>query len=190
MANLTIFGKGNMGLAIGNILTEGGHDVTYIRSADAKQALGDVVIFAVGYPAIASIIEKYKAELAGKIIVDITNPLDFSTMDSLVVPVGSSAAEIIAAQLPDAKVIKAFNTNFAATLVTKKVAGAAPTVVLYAGDDEAKAIFAGLFADSGLELIDAGSLKRAQQLEALGFLQLTLAMQGKINWTGGFTLLK
>ncbi|MBC7723938.1 MAG: NADP oxidoreductase [Burkholderiaceae bacterium] len=85
---------------------------------------------------------------------------------SLVAPADASATQGIAAQLPGGKVLKAFNTTFAATLFSGRV-GSAPTTVLIAGDD-------------------AGALTRAGELEALGFLQLTLAVGEKIGWTGGF----
>jgi predicted dinucleotide-binding enzyme len=60
---------------------------------------------------------------------------------------------------------------------------------LIAGDHaDAKAQFAGIVSDGGLKAIDAGSLKRARELEAVGFLQLTLAVGEKVSWTGGFGL--
>jgi predicted dinucleotide-binding enzyme len=122
----------------------------------------------------------------GKIVIDITNPLDFETFDSLVVPADSSAAAQIAAALPESRVLKAFNTTFAATLAAGTV-GPLTTTVLIAGDDaDAKSSVARVFTSGGLHVIDAGSLKRARELEAVGFLQLTLAVNEKISWTGGF----
>jgi predicted dinucleotide-binding enzyme len=59
--------------------------------------------------------------------------------------------------------------------------------VLVAGDDaDAKATLSGVVTDGGLQAIDAGALTRARELEALGFLQLTLAANEKVSWTGGF----
>lgn len=92
MANITVFGKGNMGSAIGGLFQEAGNDVAYIGSQDGKQALGDIVVLAVPYAAVDGIISNYADELAGKIIVDITNPVNFDTFDGLVVPADSSAA--------------------------------------------------------------------------------------------------
>lgn len=86
--------------------------------------------------------------------------------------------------------MKAFNTNFAATLATGKV-GDITTTVLVAGDDEdAKNALITDVNAGGLDALDAGSLKRAHELEAVGFLQLTLAGSEKIGWTGGFGLVK
>ena len=143
-------------------------------------------MLAVPYPALAAIIAEYGDQLAGKVVVDITNPLNFETFDSLVVPSNSSAAAELAESLPSSSVLKAFNTTFAATLATKQV-GPNPTTVLIAGDDSAAkdALTAALTA-GGVAAIDAGGLNRARELEALGFLQLTLAVGEKVGWTGGF----
>ena len=103
-------------------------------------------------------------------------------------PADSSAAAEIAAALPQSRVLKAFNTTFAGTLAAGTV-GPLPTTVLIAGDDaDAKSLLAGIVTAGGLRAVDAGSLRRARELEALGFLQLTLAAAEKISWTGGFGL--
>jgi predicted dinucleotide-binding enzyme len=120
--------------------------------------------------------------------VDITNPLNFETFDSLTVPADASAAAEIAAALPGSRVVKAFNTNFAGTLVAGDVGGQ-PTTVLLAGDDaDAKAALADVVTAAGLRAVDAGGLKRARELESLGFLQIGLAAGEKISWTGGFAV--
>ena len=77
--------------------------------------------------------------------------------------------------------LKAFNTNFAGTLAAGTV-GDLPTTVLIAGDDaDAKSLLAGIVTSGGLKAIDAGSLSRARELEALGFLQITLAAGEKVS---------
>jgi len=135
-----------------------------------------------------SILTAYGDQFDGKIVVDITNPLNFDTFDSLTVPVGSSAAAEIQARLPESTVVKAFNTTFAGTLVGKQV-GNQSTTVLIAGDDtSAKQTLAAAIEAGGISTIDAGSLSRAHELEALGFLQLTLAAGEQISWTGGFAV--
>jgi predicted dinucleotide-binding enzyme len=190
MTSFTIIGTGNMGGAIGGVLAAGGSDVSHVtrEQVGSAPALGDVVVLAVPYGAIDEIISVYGDQLDGKTVVDITNPLNFETFDSLVVPVGSSAAAQIQAKLPASKVLKAFNTTFAATL-TGKAVGGLPTTVLIAGDDSAaKAVLSAAITAGGIEAIDAGSLSRAHELEALGFLQLTLAVGEKISWTGGFAV--
>jgi 8-hydroxy-5-deazaflavin:NADPH oxidoreductase len=186
MKEITIFGKGNMGKVIAERFIKAGNSVTLLGSKDEVSSIGDIVVLAVPYTAVASILEANKNELEGKIIVDITNPVNFATMDDLLVPPNSSASEIIAETLLKSSVIKAFNTNFASTL-----AGDAPTSVLLASnDEEAKTALVSALEGSGLVIVDAGSMKRARDLEALGFLQITLAIRGKIGWTGGFSLEK
>ncbi|SNR22995.1 NADPH-dependent F420 reductase [Blastococcus mobilis] len=189
MAHISIIGTGNMGQAIAGIASKGGNSVELLGQSDAdKPVTGDVVVLAVPYPAVADVLRARGDSLAGKVVVDITNPLDFTTFDSLTVPADSSAAAEIAAALPQSRVLKAFNTTFAATL-TSGVVGPLPTTVLIAGDDaDAKALLAGIVTAGGLRAVDAGSLRRARELEAVGFLQLTLAAGEKISWTGGFGL--
>ena len=187
MTHVSIIGKGNMGQAISSIVTKGGNTVEVLDQSDAdKPATGDIVVLAVPYPAVADVIAQRADQFAGKVVVDITNPLNFETFDSLTVAADGSAAAEIAAALPQSRVLKAFNTTFAATLASGTV-GPVPTTVLIAGDDvDAKTLLAGVIAAGGLRALDAGALSRARELEALGFLQLTLAVTEKVSWTGGF----
>jgi 8-hydroxy-5-deazaflavin:NADPH oxidoreductase len=187
MAHLSIIGTGNMGQAIASVAGKGGHTVQLLGSSDTDtQVTGEVVVLAVPYPAIGEVIAQRGESLAGKIVVDITNPLNFETFDSLVVPADGSATAEIAAALPQSRVLKAFNTNFASTLTAGAV-GPLTTTVQIAGDDaDAKSTLAGIVTSGGLEAVDAGALARARELEALGFLQLTLAVGEKVSWTGGF----
>ena len=191
MASFSIIGTGNMGKAIGGVLADGGSDVAYVtRDQVGKAPLGDVVVLAVPHPALAGIADAYAEQFAGKVVVDITNPINFETFDSLVVPAGSSMSAELQAQLPRARVLKAFNTNFAGTLTSHQVGGL-PTTVLIAGDDAAaKQVLADALTASGLKAVDAGPLARAHELEALGFLQITLASAEQIGWTGGFALIR
>jgi 8-hydroxy-5-deazaflavin:NADPH oxidoreductase len=187
MAHVTILGTGNMGQAIAGVVTAGGSTVQLLGASDASTPVtGEIVILAVPYPAVAEILATRGDSLAGKVIVDITNPLDFQTFDALTVAADSSATAEIAAALPDSRVLKAFNTTFAATLASREV-GPNPTTVLIAGDDaEAKAQLADVVTAGGLRAIDAGSLRRARELEAIGFMQITLAAAEKVSWAGGF----
>jgi predicted dinucleotide-binding enzyme len=191
MTKTTIFGDGNMGTAIAGILAAGGADVEHITTkTPAATVNGDIVILAVLYAALKHIVESYGDQLAGKIVVDITNPLNFETFDSLTVPVGSSAAAELAKELPGSHVLKAFNTTFAAVLASKTV-GQNTATVLIAGDDAAaKETLAAAITAGGIEAIDAGALSRAHELEAVGFLQLTLAFGEKIGWTGGVAVVR
>ena len=203
---VSIIGAGNMARGIGARVLAGGNDLELVaRDGAAAQALadelgggtvsgsasGDVVVLAIPYGAAADVVAEHGDELRGKVVVDISNPLDWSTMDSLVTPEGSSAAEEIAKLLPDGPpVVKAFNTNFAATLSSGQVAGE-PLDVLLAGDDaDAKEKVASFVEAGGLRSRDVGPLKRARQLEQLGFLHITAqdpmgsgwGSAIKINW--------
>lgn len=191
MTSFTIIGTGNMANAIGGVLADGGSNVSYISKEQTGSAPldGDVVVLAVPYPAVDAILNAYGSQFDGKVVVDITNPLNFETFDSLVVPAGSSAAAQIQAKLPNSSVLKAFNTTFAATLATKKVGDQATTVLIAGDDAAAKQVLAGAVTAGGVKAIDAGSLARAHELEAVGFLQLTLAVSEKVGWTGGFAVI-
>ena len=189
MAHVSIIGTGNMGTAIADVVTRGGNTVELLGRGDTdKPVTGDVVVLAVYYGVLADVVAQRGEQLAGKVVVDISNPLDVATFDSLVVPADGSAAAELAASLPRSRVLKAFNTTFAATLASGTVGGL-PTTVLIAGDDaDAKSQLAGIVTAGGLRAVDAGSLRRARELEALGFLQITLAAADKLPWTGGFAV--
>jgi NADPH-dependent F420 reductase len=191
---VTIIGTGNMARGIGTRLVAGGHDVTVLgKEADAAESVvgdiggggratagrtgdavaDDVVVLAVYYPDALAAVERYGDGLAGKVVIDITNPVN-DAFDGLVTPPDGSAAMELARSAPGARVVKAFNTTFAGTLSEGQVAGQ-PLDVFIAGDDEdAKATVATLARDGGLNPVDAGPLKRARELEALGLLHMTL----------------
>jgi len=192
MASITIFGTGNMGTAIATVFAAGGHSVERIDTqTESPVVQGDIVVLAVPYPAVEGILAAHGPALAGKIVVDITNPVDMTTFDGLVVPADSSAAAVIAAALPDSRVVKAFNTNFAATLASGTVGDIATTVLLAGDDADGKRILTeALVAGEHLAVLDAGSLKRARELEALGFLQIALAASEQIAWTRGFAIVR
>jgi 8-hydroxy-5-deazaflavin:NADPH oxidoreductase len=191
--HITIIGTGNMARGIATRALAGGHSVTLLgTSAEHAQTLagelsgdagsgtvgdplqGEVVVFAVPYSAVAELLGAYGDQLAGKIVVDITNPLDFSTFTPLDLDAGSAAQEI-AAGAPEARVVKAFNTTFAGTLAGGGRVGGQPLDVFLASDDAgAKRTVATLVEDGGMRAVDAGPLARAHELEALGYLHMAL----------------
>lgn len=188
MTHVSIIGTGTMAQAIAAVARKGGTTVDLVGRGDTAPLAGDVVVLAVPYGAVAEIVAQRGEQLADKVVVDITNPVDFETFDSLVVPADSSAAAEIAAALPAARVVKAFNTTFAGTLTAGTV-GDVVTTVLVAGDDaEAKQAVAGIVTAAGLRAVDAGPLRRARELEALGFQQISLAAGEQVSWTGGFAV--
>src|SRR3954463_14751905 len=181
MAHVSILGTGNMGQAIAAVVGRSGNTVELLGHEDTdKPVTGEVVVLAVYYGSVADVIAQRREQLAGKVVVDITNPLNVETFDSLLVPADGSATPQIAAALPQSRVVKAFNTTFAATLASGSV-GDQPTTVLIATDDtEAKARLAGIYTAGDLRAIVCGSLRRDSELEALDFLQITFADGEKI----------
>jgi 8-hydroxy-5-deazaflavin:NADPH oxidoreductase len=191
---ITIIGAGKMGRAIGTRASAGGHDVEIVdrdpaeaqkladelgRSATAlepgAQLGGEIVVFAVYYPGIKDAVREYGDRLAGKVVVDITNPLDTRTGDDLATPPGTSSAEEVQQLVPQGTpVVKAFNTTFGNTLVGGEVAGQQLDVLIAGDDEEAKRKVSQLVSDGGLRPIDTGPLRRAQQLEHLGLLHISL----------------
>jgi 8-hydroxy-5-deazaflavin:NADPH oxidoreductase len=136
---------------------------------------GQVVIFAVYYPGIKDAVDQYADQLAGKVVVDITNPVDTQTWDRLATPPGTSSAEEVAQLVPQGtSVVKAFNTTFAGTLESGEVGGQQLDVLIAGDDAGAKETVSQLVSDGGLHPIDVGPLSRAQQLEQLGFLHISL----------------
>jgi NADPH-dependent F420 reductase len=191
---VTVIGAGNMGRGIASRALAGGHQVE-ILDRDPAQARslaeelggsaaalepgaaigGDVVVFAVYYPGIKDAVREYGDQLAGTVVVDITNPIDTETWDRLATPPGTSSAEEVAALVPaGTPVVKAFNTTFAGTLVPGEVDGQRLDVLIAGDDAEAKQKVAQLAADGGLRPIDVGPLARAQQLEHVGFLHISV----------------
>ncbi|WP_245925608.1 NADPH-dependent F420 reductase [Nocardia nova] len=150
MATVSVIGTGSMGTAIADLVTRAGHNAQRLGTGDLEQPVtGTVVVLAVPYPAVDDVLAQRGNQLSGRIVVDITNPVNFETFDSLTVPADSSAAAEIARKLPNSAVLKAFNTTFAATLATGTV-GPLTTTVLIAGDDaDAKATLAEVIAAGG-----------------------------------------
>ena len=190
---ITIIGTGNMGRGIATRMLAAGHRVTLLgTNADNARRLaeelsgdvepgtvgdplaGDAVVLAVWYPdPVHDVLNRYGDQLDGKVVVDITNPIDPDAFEPLTVEAGSVAQEV-ASTVSGAKVVKAFNTTFAATLEEGEVDGEALDVLLASDDDGAKQTVAELVEGSGLRPVDAGPLKRAHELEALGYLHMAL----------------
>jgi predicted dinucleotide-binding enzyme len=189
---ISIIGAGNMGRGIATRLIAGGNNVeiydkdpekaaTLAHDLGAKAsavgadaaARNPVVVLALAYEVARDYAAANADKLAGKTVVDITNPLN-ATYDGLVTDPGKSAGEEIAARLPKSKVVKAFNTTFAGTLVQGGVAGNALDVFVAGDDQGAKDTVIKLVEAGKLRAIDAGRLERARQLEALGLLGITL----------------
>lgn len=190
--DITIIGTGNMARGIATRALAGDNPVTLLGletadapalAADLNGAVatgtvgdpvsGELVVLAIPYDAIDDVLGRYDGQLDGKTVVDITNPIDFSTFTPLSVEAGSAAQEI-ADKVPAANVVKAFNTTFAGTLVEGMVAGEQLDVLIASDDEQAKASVKQLVESGGLRAVDAGPLARAHELEAVGYLHMSL----------------
>ena len=203
--NIAIIGAGNVGRALATSAIRTGHSVT-VSSANgdtakklsedtgAKAAASnraaaegaELVVLAVPYTAMVDVLDDVGPALAGKIVVDATNPLkaDYS---GLAVE-GTSGAEEIQARLPQSRVIKAFNTQFAARQTDPRVAGLNVDGFVAGDDDEAKAVVLDLVKAIGFNPIDAGPLAMARTLEAMAFLNISLQARNNWSWQAGWKL--
>jgi hypothetical protein len=148
-----------------------------------------VVVLAVWYDTNLEIAKQLGAKLAGKVVVDIANPLN-ATYDGLATAPDSSSAEDLARVVaPGAKVVKAFNTTFAGALLAGQVGGQ-PLDVFIAGDDAgAKSKVAQLVRDGGMRAIDTGPLSRSRQIEGMQLLQIVLQPELGTNWGSAIKIL-
>lgn len=148
---------------------------------------GDTVILAVPNASAVPVVAQYGYALAGKVIIDITNPIN-ADGTGLATPDGTSAAQEIAKAVPaSAHVVKAFNTVFGHVLAPGR-----PLDVLFAGDDaQAKASVSAFIESLGLRPLDAGGLEMAHWLEGAGLLMISLARHGvgNFNFTLGVSIL-
>jgi predicted dinucleotide-binding enzyme len=193
MTTISIIGSGNMAAAIGTRAAKHGHTVEIMSRDTAKaralaeqighgatvgtfgaRPAGDIVIVAVLYAGAVDVVAHYGEALAGKIVVDITNPFNADGSGVVTTP-GHSGSEQIAAAAPEsAHVLRAFNTIFSGVIAEDK-----PVDVFFAGDSaEAKARVASFLESLDMRPLDAGGLGMAHALEWAGILLVGLARNG------------
>jgi 8-hydroxy-5-deazaflavin:NADPH oxidoreductase len=198
MSSISIIGLGGMARALAERALAGGHDVEVIGRDPAKAKelaaalgglatagtfgaapAGDIVILAVPSASAVPVVAQYGNALAGKVIIDVTNPIN-ADATGLTTPDGTSAAQEIAeAAAASAHVVKAFNTVFGHVLAPGR-----PLDVLFAGDDaRAKASVSAFIESLGLRPLDAGGLEMAHWLEGTGLLMISLARHGVGDFT-------
>lgn len=200
--NIGIIGAGNVGRALAMAAVRAGHAVT-ITATDAEAArraaaeLGvsaaasnadavaqaDVVILAVPFDAVSSIVQNLGPGLDGKDLIDVTNRFSPEQLD------GTSNAELIQGMAPNARVVKAFNTVFAAHQADPTVEGIQLDGLVAGDDDAAKSRVLALVATLGFRPIDAGPLVMARALEAMGLLNISLNMTNGWPWQTEWKLL-
>ena len=196
MSDITIIGTGNMAQTIGTLAVAGGNTVEVVgrdqvKADDLAEALGggattgkwgavpagDIVITALLYDGVVPVVAEYGDALAGKVIVDISNPFN-ATFDGLAQSGETSIAQEVAKVAPaGAGVVKAFNTIF------QKVLEKGRPDVFIAGDDaQAKASVKAFVESLGLRPLDVGGLNMAHWLEGLGLVTVGLAGNGIGHW--------
>jgi predicted dinucleotide-binding enzyme len=193
MSNISIIGTGNMARTIGTLAVAGGNTVEIIgrdqsKAADLAKTLGggattgqfgavpagDIVIVALLYANVVPVVAQYEDALAGKVIVDISNPFN-AAADGLAITEDTSIAQEVDKVAPaSASVVKAFNTIFGVVLAKGR-----PLDVFIAGDDaRAKASVAEFVESLDLRPLDVGGLTMAHWLEGAGLVMMGLARNG------------
>ena len=192
--DIAIIGAGNVGTALAGAFARAGHHVTITAthpehaaqvakstgtdSAGTNQeaiAAGDVVILAVPGTAFD--------DLAGQVVVDVSNR---PTPDAS--GAGTSIAEELQAQIPDASVVKAFNTVFASRQADPTLGGVAADGFVAGDDADAKKTVLDLVESIGFRPVDAGSLAVARTLEGMAWLHINRAIQGG-TWQDAWVIL-
>lgn len=196
MSNITLIGTGNMARTIGTLAVAGGNSIEVMgrdqsKADDLAKALGgdtttgrwgavpagDIVITALLYDSVAPVVAEYGDTLAGKVIVDISNPFN-ATFDGLDHTGETSIAQEVAKVAPSsASVIKAFNTIFRNVLETGR-----PDVFIAGDNAQAKVSVAEFITSIGLRPLDVGGLKMAHWLEGMGLVTVGLAGNGVGHW--------
>ena len=204
--NIAIIGAGNVGGALASSSVRAGHTVTLSAKdpahADAKaketgaRAVesaadavrdADVVILAVPYPAVDSVLDELGGALAGKVLIDVTNRVKMEAMADSVD--GTSAAEHIQKKAPKARVAKAFNYAFASKQADPKADGQSIDGYVASDDADAKKTTLELARSIGFRPIDVGPLAMSRALEAMAILNIALQIQHGWPWQSGFKLI-
>jgi predicted dinucleotide-binding enzyme len=189
-SKVAIIGKGHVGQAIQQGLQRAGYELKMAGKDPAKVreagAWAEVILLAIPYSALQEVVRELGDGAAGKTLVDVTNAL---TPDlQLALGFTTSGAEELQKKAPRAKVVKAFNTHFAATMSSGKAKGQTLTLFAAGDDAEAKERVLSLGRDIGFDAVDAGPLKNARWLEALGYLNIQLGFSQKMGTDIGFKL--
>jgi predicted dinucleotide-binding enzyme len=207
--NIAIIGAGNVGQALGRGWTKAGHQIGYgVRDPKDEKARtlagqqpaatvtsnqdvvrqADVVVLSTPWGTTEAAIRTC-GSLAGKIVIDCTNPLkaDFSGLDR---GFDTSGAEQVAQWAPGAHVLKSMNqVGFALKDRPGFPSGLKP-VMFVAGDGDKKKTVLRLVEDLGFEAIDAGGLRYARLLEPYAMLWIHLALSQGLGREFAFALLR
>jgi hypothetical protein len=209
-----ILGTGDVGRALGNGFIDLGHEVmiggrsannekaqAWVKSAGKKASAGTfadaagfgeiVAICTLGAATEEVLKQAGPSNLNGKLVLDATNPLDFSQgmPPRLAINGNDSLGERVQKWLPGAHVVKAFNTVGNAMMYKPKLAGGPPTMFIAGNDEGAKKKASGLLTEFGWEVSDIGGIESSRYLEAMC---LTWVLHGikTGSWNHAFKLLK
>lgn len=163
-------------------------DIEIKNSAKEASREADIIIPAVKYKMESSIIDEIREAAVGKIVISIANPLN-DTYDGLVTNPNTSAAEELAKLLPHSKIVKAFNTVFAADFITPNLSGNIVDCFIAGNDEEAVAEITELVKDACFNPLNAGKLSVSRTLENMMVLLIGLNMKYNFNWSAGWKIL-
>lgn len=154
---------------------------------------GELLVLAVLGAAAEAVIDRAGSEhFAGKAVIDATNPLDFSDgfPPRLAISGEDSLGETVQRKVPEANVVKAFNTIGSPYFVDPHFAGGLPTMMIAGDDDEAKAVVGRVVESFGWPpAVDIGGIDGARELEAVCILWVKVGGR-RGGWDHGFALLE
>jgi predicted dinucleotide-binding enzyme len=155
-------------------------------------AFGDMAVLAVQWTGAENAVRLAGPDnLAGKVVIDTSNPLLFrpKALPGLALGGQDSAGEQVKRWLPKARVVKAFNTVNHAHMVKPSFPGGPPDMFICGDDASAKKLVAGICRDFGWGVIDMGGIEAARLLEPLALIYIQNAIRTE-NWNCAFKLLK
>lgn len=148
----------------------------------------DIIIAAVPYQAEKEVADKIREMANQKIVISIANPLNDS-FDGLVTAPDTSAAEELQKLLPNSKIVKAFNTTFAADFSSPVIDGKTADAFIAGDDEEAVQIVSELVLTAGFNPVIAGGLSVSRTLESMQLLLIQLGQKYDYNWLAGWKIL-
>lgn len=163
-------------------------DVDTIQCAVDASWEADIIILAIPYEKEAEVAGKIKEVASQKIVISISNPLN-STYDGMVTLPGTSAAEELQKLLPDSKVIKAFNTTYAADFSEPVIDGQQVDAFIAGDHEQALATVEELVRSAGFNPVLAGPLSVSRTLEQMQLLLIQLTTKNNYNWHAGWKIL-
>lgn len=202
---IAVIGSGNIGKALGGSLIRAGYEVTLAsRSAEHARttaagigaqatdsiidavSAAEVIVLAVPAGHAVDVAREIAPATAGKVVIDVTNPLksDLSGLSTT----GVSVAEELAQALPEAALVKGFNTLFGSLQADPTTHGQTIDALFATDDEQARATFTALATDLGFRAVHVGALAAARELEAMALLNIRLQVVSGGAWQSTFVL--